>query len=113
MCRHEILTSDEQLILRMGLLNWIKDICAKQNLEAFTKNKFAQVYVQLVKQEYPKIWSTAFKDLLLLLNLGVNVIDLFLRVLQVLDEEVVNRSVQKTKEEHARHTEVVCFLAAF
>jgi exportin-T len=83
---------------------WIRDICPKTEYSTFLKNKFAAVLVQLVKLEYPERWPSFFQELLLLLNQGERVIDLFLRVLDTIDEEIVSRNIQRTKEELARNT---------
>ncbi|KAL8466326.1 hypothetical protein ACS0TY_035440 [Phlomoides rotata] len=57
---------------------------------AFVKNKLAQVVVTLIYFEYPLIWPSVFVDLLPKLTKGAAVIDMFCRVLNVLDDELIS-----------------------
>jgi exportin-T len=60
------------------------------------KNKYAQLMALIVKTEYPDQWPTFFRDLLDLLNgAGPPVVDLFLRVIKAVDEEVVSHEIQR------------------
>lgn len=97
-------------MLRQGLIAWVRDVCAKLDLAPYIKNKFAQILVTMIKLEYPHRWPSVLRELLSLLNLGERVIDLYLRVLKSIDEEFVNRMMPRTKEEQARHTEIVRYV---
>ncbi|XP_050384216.1 exportin-T [Argentina anserina] len=66
---------------------------------AFIKNKLAQVVVALIYFEYPSIWSSVFVDFLSQLSKGAMVIDMFCRVLNALDDEVINVDYPRTSEE--------------
>ncbi|XP_058108611.1 exportin-T isoform X2 [Magnolia sinica] len=68
---------------------------------AFIKNKFAQVYVTLIYFEYPSIWSSAFLDLLSRLVDGPPLIDMFCRVLNSLDDELISLDYPRTTDEIA------------
>uniref|UniRef100_A0A1D1YNA1 Exportin-T n=1 Tax=Anthurium amnicola TaxID=1678845 RepID=A0A1D1YNA1_9ARAE len=68
---------------------------------AFIRNKFAQALVALVCFEYPAVWSTAFLDLLPHLSKGAAVIDMFSRVLNMLDDEVISMDYPRSAEEIA------------
>ncbi|KAK4395062.1 Exportin-T [Sesamum angolense] len=57
---------------------------------AFIKNKLAQVVVTLIYFEYPLIWPSVFVDFLTNLSKGAVVIDMFCRVLNVLDDELIS-----------------------
>ncbi|KAI7984844.1 Exportin-T [Camellia lanceoleosa] len=65
---------------------------------SFIKNKLAQVLVTLIYFEYPLIWPSVFLDYLPHLSKGALVIDMFCRVLNALDDELIsldyNRSAQ-------------------
>ncbi|GMQ08140.1 hypothetical protein CsSME_00052006 [Camellia sinensis var. sinensis] len=65
---------------------------------SFIKNKLAQVLVTLIYLEYPLIWPSVFLDYLPHLSKGALVIDMFCRVLNALDDELIsldyNRSAQ-------------------
>ncbi|XP_077240947.1 ARM repeat superfamily protein isoform X2 [Tasmannia lanceolata] len=66
---------------------------------AFIKNKFAQVFVTLIYFEYPLIWSSVFLDLLSHLSKGAPVIDMFCRVLNALDDELISLDYPRSAEE--------------
>ncbi|XP_050233618.1 exportin-T [Mercurialis annua] len=66
---------------------------------AFIKNKLAQVFVTLIYFEYPSIWSSVFVDFFPHLNKGAIVIDMFCRVLNALDDELISLDYPRTQEE--------------
>nr|XP_009779658.1 PREDICTED: exportin-T isoform X2 [Nicotiana sylvestris] len=66
---------------------------------AFIKNKLAQVIVTLIYFEYPMIWPSVFVDFLSNLSKGVVVIDMFCRVLNALDDEVISMDYPRSQEE--------------
>ncbi|KAK7277040.1 hypothetical protein RIF29_18189 [Crotalaria pallida] len=66
---------------------------------AFIKNKLAQVLATLIYFEYPLIWSSVFVDFLPHLSKGNSVIDMFCRVLNVLDDELISIDYPRTAEE--------------
>ncbi|CAK7356517.1 unnamed protein product [Dovyalis caffra] len=66
---------------------------------AFIKNKLAQVFVTLVYFEYPLIWSSVFVDFLPHLRKGAVVIDMFCRILNALDDELISLDYPRTPEE--------------
>ncbi|XP_075107328.1 exportin-T-like isoform X3 [Nicotiana tabacum] len=68
---------------------------------AFIKNKLSQVMVTLVYFEYPMIWPSVFVDFLSNLSKGVVVIDMFCRVLNALDDEVISMDYPRSQEEVA------------
>ncbi|KAH7565587.1 hypothetical protein ACOSP7_019978 [Xanthoceras sorbifolium] len=68
---------------------------------AFIKNKLAQVLVTLIYFEYPMIWTSVFVDLLPHLSKGSVVIDMFSRVLNALDDELISLDYPRTAEETA------------
>uniref|UniRef100_A0A5B6Z9J3 Exportin-T n=2 Tax=Davidia involucrata TaxID=16924 RepID=A0A5B6Z9J3_DAVIN len=68
---------------------------------AFIKNKLAQVLVTLIYFEYPLIWSTVFVDFLPHLSKGAVIIDMFCRVLNALDDELISLDYPRNVEEVA------------
>lgn len=66
---------------------------------AFIKNKLAQVLVTLIYSEYPMIWSSMFVEFLPHLSKGSAVIDMFCRVLNALDVELISLDYPRTQEE--------------
>ncbi|CAA0331378.1 unnamed protein product [Arabidopsis thaliana] len=65
----------------------------------FVKNKLAQVLATLIYYEYPLIWSSVFLDFMLHLCKGAVVIDMFCRVLNALDDELISLDYPRTPEE--------------
>ncbi|XP_010273842.1 PREDICTED: exportin-T-like isoform X2 [Nelumbo nucifera] len=68
---------------------------------AFVKNKLAQVLVTLICLEYPLVWSSVFIDFVLKLSKGAPVIDMFCRVLNTLDDELISLDYPRSAEEVA------------
>lgn len=66
---------------------------------AFIKNKLAQVLIALIYYEYPLICSSFFLDFLPHLRKGNVVIDMFCRVLNALDDELISMDYPRTPEE--------------
>ncbi|KAI3414887.1 Exportin-T (Exportin(tRNA)) (tRNA exportin) [Psidium guajava] len=68
---------------------------------AFIKNKLAQVIVTLIYFEYPLISSSVFLDFLPHLSKGEAVIDMFCRILNALDDELISLDYPRSNEEVA------------
>lgn len=67
----------------------------------FVKNKLAQVLVTLIYFEYPLVWSSVFVDFMGHLSKGGVVIDMFCRVLNGLDDELISLDYPRSPEEIA------------
>eukprot|EP00250_Pteridium_aquilinum_P019445 c24434_g1_i1 orf=571-3564(+) len=65
----------------------------------FVKNKLAQIIVILICIDYPSGWPSVFLDLLGFLAKGPGVVDMFCRVMNTLDEEVISLDYARTQEE--------------
>ncbi|KAL0380571.1 UNVERIFIED_CONTAM: Exportin-T [Sesamum angustifolium] len=77
--------------------NWVKLLDGP----AFIKNKLAQVVVTLIYFEYPLVWPSVFVDFLPNLSKGAVVIDMFSRVLNALDDELISLDYPRTGDELA------------
>ncbi|OMO70638.1 Armadillo-like helical, partial [Corchorus capsularis] len=89
-------------VFSMVCLERIDDkVCSVLESPAFIKNKLAQVLVTLIYFEYPLIWSSVFVDFLPHLSKGAVVIDMFSRVLNALDDELICLDYPRTSEEVA------------
>ncbi|KAK2990150.1 hypothetical protein RJ640_008414 [Escallonia rubra] len=114
-CLHEVLrvryssmSQEEKSFIRksvfsMACFEGVNDENSVRVLEApaFIKNKLAQVLVTLIYFEYPLIWTSVFLDFLPSLNRGAVVIDMFCRVLNALDEELISLDYPRSPEEVA------------
>ncbi|XP_010471283.1 PREDICTED: exportin-T [Camelina sativa] len=100
------LSLDEQSYVRksvfsMACLEVIDNENAVRVVEGppFVKNKLAQVLATLIYFEYPLIWSSVFVDFMGHLSKGAVVIDMFCRVLNALDDELISLDYPRTPEE--------------
>lgn len=87
------------------LKEWHRQLCTC-GVQTFVKNKTAQLFCLLFVQEYPRNWLTFFHELLAVLDLGVLAVDIYLRILISIDEEVVARHIPHTQEEFHRNTAI-------
>lgn len=67
----------------------------------YVKNKLAQILVTLIYFEYPSVWSSVFLDFIPNLSKGGVVIDMFCRLLNALDDELISQDYPRTPEEGA------------
>ena len=66
------------------------------------QNALASLLLRIAALDFPHAWPTFFHDLLQRMPLGTEVIDLVLRVLAALDDEVVQQDQQRTAADVAR-----------
>lgn len=101
--RYTTMTPDEKHMIRGSVFSIVclQDENLIRVLEgpAFIKNKLAQVLITLIYLEYPLIWSSFFVDFLSHLSKGTLVIDMFCRVLNSLDDELISLDYPRTPEE--------------
>ncbi|XP_041348237.1 LOW QUALITY PROTEIN: exportin-T-like [Gigantopelta aegis] len=72
--------------------------------KSFIRNKVAQIVSLAFIVDYPYRWSSFFSDVLSTLNLGPLAVDMYLRILLAIDEEVVDREIVHSPEESRRNT---------
>ncbi|TXG68329.1 hypothetical protein EZV62_003264 [Acer yangbiense] len=106
--KYGVMSSEEkgfvrQSVFSMACYDSIDEKSAVRVLDspAFIKNKLAQVLVTLIYFEYPMIWSSVFVDFMPHLSKGSVVIDMFSRVLNALDDELISLDYPRTAEETA------------
>ncbi|KAJ1390755.1 Exportin-1/Importin-beta-like [Sesbania bispinosa] len=101
--RYSTMTPDEKHMIRGSVFSLVclEDKNLRRVLEgpAFVKNKLAQVLITLIYFEYPLIWSSVFVDFLPHLGKGNVVIDMFCRVLNALDDELISLDYPRTPED--------------
>eukprot|EP00747_Dinoflagellata_sp_TGD_P031985 gnl/TRDRNA2_/TRDRNA2_135663_c0_seq1.p1 gnl/TRDRNA2_/TRDRNA2_135663_c0~~gnl/TRDRNA2_/TRDRNA2_135663_c0_seq1.p1 ORF type:complete len:1053 (-),score=204.75 gnl/TRDRNA2_/TRDRNA2_135663_c0_seq1:92-3157(-) len=88
--------------LRASVLSWLRDVASAKQEDLVVRNKIALVYVGLIRLDYPAGWPSAWTDLIALLERGPNMVDMFLRVLAVFDQEVVTDEVPRSAEDRQR-----------
>ncbi|KAL5156311.1 Exportin-T [Glycine soja] len=101
--RYLTMTPDERHMIRGSVFSIVcledKNLTRVLEGPAFIKNKLAQVLITLIYFEYPLVWSSVFVDFLPHLSKGNVVIDMFCRVLNALDDELINLDYPRTPEE--------------
>ena len=88
--RYAQLPAEQRCSLQRALVAWLQARGGAETDEpASVKNKFAQLFVAVLKADFPLAWPDAFSQLLCTLGNGLVAIDMFLRVLNELHEQVV------------------------
>lgn len=115
--RYRNLESQERLFIRSSLMlafcNYNLDdpsvtdhAISMSSRPIYVRNKLAQLIVILIYIEYPAEWPSAFLDMLNALGKGSVVVDMFIRVFNALDEEVISFDFPRTPEESAAATRI-------
>ncbi|KAL0009814.1 hypothetical protein SO802_004922 [Lithocarpus litseifolius] len=104
--RYSSMSLDEKFFIRKSVFSFAcleaideKNVARVLEGPAFIKNKLAQVLVTLIYFEYQLIWPSVFVDFMPHLSKGAVVIDMFCRVLNALDEEVISLDYPRTSGE--------------
>ncbi|XP_027349623.1 exportin-T isoform X1 [Abrus precatorius] len=101
--RYLTMTPDERHMIRGSVFSIVcledKNLIRILEGPAFIKNKLAQVLITLIYFEYPLIWSSVFVDFFPHLSKGNVVIDMFCRVLNALDDELISLDYPRTPED--------------
>ncbi|CAM9920641.1 unnamed protein product, partial [Discosporangium mesarthrocarpum] len=92
---------EDRKVLREAVFGWLQGVgpAGLEAQEIFVRIKVAVVLALLVKCDYPERWPEAFRELQGLLRGGAAYVELFLRVLGALDEEVVSFHVDRSPPE--------------
>ncbi|KAL5579569.1 hypothetical protein UlMin_012011 [Ulmus minor] len=106
--RYSLMSPEERYFIKKSVFSIVcfeklddNNVVRVLEAPAFIKNKLAQVLVTLIYSEYPSIWSSVFVDFLPHLSKGAAVIDMFCRVLNALDVELISLDYPRTPEELA------------
>jgi exportin-T len=88
--RYASLPEEQRQTLRSSLVAWLQSKGrAETDVPVSIKNKFSQLVVAVLRFDYPQSWPGFFAQLLAQLGNGPVSIDLFLRVLNALNEDIV------------------------
>ncbi|CAM9405405.1 unnamed protein product, partial [Choristocarpus tenellus] len=92
---------ENRRVVREVVINWLRGVgpAGLQAQELFVKTKVAVVLALLVKHDYPEVWRDAFMELEGLLQGGTAYVDVYLRILGAIDDEVVTFHVDRSPEE--------------
>lgn len=87
-----------------ALFQWISQYGIQLDLPSLLKTKFAVVVATLFKFTYPEHWPQFFSQLFYFLQVGgEKSIDFFLRIMKSIDEEVIEKYINRTTSELDRN----------
>lgn len=105
--RHSSSSLVDQHTVREILLSWLRNqSCAESDDKNFLKNKAAQVFSLVFVCDYPENWPSFFPDLLQCFQFGSRAVDMYLRILKAIDEEVVDRDTVRSPQLNERSTKI-------
>lgn len=108
--RYPTMNDEEKSVLRRSLMLFVRDVVPAVPQSPFIKNKLCAIFVHIVKHDYPQHWPSFFTDFLSLLDKGPEVIDVFVRLLKILDEEVRDTTPRHATPRAARWPDAHCRL---
>ncbi|KAG2509612.1 hypothetical protein JM18_009069 [Phytophthora kernoviae] len=98
---------DVSVTIRVELLGWLQSHVTYVETKApYLKTKLAVVLTLLIKRDYPDRWPTAFTELLNLLPQGASIVEMYFRLLQAINEEIVEFDAQRTQQETAHNMRI-------
>ncbi|KAK6588234.1 tRNA exportin type nuclear export [Cryptosporidium xiaoi] len=92
---------DVRKAIREAILGLIQDGSSGRDVQNYTKNKIAELYIQLIRADYPDNWPSAFMDIASLVTSDTWVQDMFIRILQAFNTMIVRDIGAQTAEEAA------------
>eukprot|EP00039_Didymoeca_costata_P011075 m.152352 g.152352 ORF g.152352 m.152352 type:complete len:972 (-) comp15052_c0_seq1:171-3086(-) len=104
--RYGELDAQQVALLRQALYQWSVSLAEGKIVDAsHIRNKVAQVLVLLFFHEFPEVWPTFFSDHISLIVVGgPPVMDYFLRILDAIDEKIVDREISRSEAERTRNS---------
>uniref|UniRef100_A0A8R1HHK4 Exportin-T n=1 Tax=Caenorhabditis japonica TaxID=281687 RepID=A0A8R1HHK4_CAEJA len=104
--RYHFSNPDDVAVVRNFLLHYTKSNGA-QDQPAYLTNKMAHIFSLVFAADFPERWSSFFNDLFFTGNLNDHRVAFFyLKVLLAIDAEVVNRDIQRSKNESDRNIKI-------
>lgn len=98
------LSPAERAELRQAVVSLLRDVVACSPLPAFVLNKYAHILLALCERDFPSEWPHLFDEVLSSLDRGLPCVDVFLKLLEQLEQQVVDRAVERSPELHLLHT---------
>jgi exportin-T len=100
--------------IQQAFITYIKEVIAKDaTLQQYIINKFVECLVQLYRVSYLGEWKDFWKHIQYVLIQGGDnesqkerIVDVYLRILDVIDEKIVCRAVERPREEQQYNTRI-------
>lgn len=99
---YEDLPSKDRAHVRETILLYIRNTCATDPQPKHLKGILSTSVAALIREDFPEHWPTAFDDLLSLVSLGPQVMEIVLRSLIAVDEDVVDIESQTAMRANAQ-----------
>jgi exportin-T len=99
--RYKTSTSQaDQVLLRQFMSNWLQlQMNRKANEKNFLTKKVAQLFAIVSLIDFPNRWPSFFIDLVATAQWSIGNADFYLKVLEAIDSEIVDRELPRTNEE--------------
>lgn len=106
--RYHTSSPQDVSVIRNFLLHYTKSSRdSTEDQPAFLTNKMAHIFSLVFAADFPERWSTFFNDLFFNDNINDRKVAFFyLKVLLAIDAEVVNRDIQRSKDESDRNIKI-------
>ncbi|CAD6190745.1 unnamed protein product [Caenorhabditis auriculariae] len=106
--RYSAASPNDVQLVRELLLHWMKVILdPSQQKLPFIVNKMAHIFSMVFAVDFPMKWPSFFEDLFFSNNLlEPTVVRFYMKVLLAIDSEVVDRDIQRSKEEADRNIKI-------
>lgn len=103
--RHALNNAEDILTMRKVLLLWLQPPQDGVSDKPFIKNKMAQIIALTFVNDYPAKWPSFFMDILSIIEHDASIwtVDLYLRTLLAIDDEIMDREVVHTQEDNLRN----------
>ena len=100
------LPPDDRQSLCTSLMIFLRDVCPSHPPSPFLRNKLAALFTLLCQRAYPELWASYFSDLIGLLSLSPVIIDIVLRILLTIDQEIVVHDWKRSDAEVAHNSRI-------
>ncbi|XP_057842753.2 exportin-T isoform X2 [Cryptomeria japonica] len=97
--RYASLALQEQMFIRNSVMSLAIENPLGLERPVFVRNKLAQILVILIFMEYPSRWPSVFLDLLSSVGNSPFVVDMFCRIFNALDDELISLDYPRNSEE--------------
>ena len=98
------LSPADRQALCQSLMIFLRDVCPAHPPSPFLRNKLAALFTVVCQRAYPEVWVSYFSDLIGLLSLSPVIIDIVLRILLCIDQEIVVHDWKRTDSEVAHNS---------
>ena len=104
--QYATLSPADRQALCTSLMLFLRDVCPSHPPSSFLRNKLAALFTVLCQRSYPEVWVSFFNDLIGLLSLSPVIVDIVLRILLTIDQEIVVHDWKRSDAEVAHNSRI-------